>query len=58
MSRANPTPQPRANSAPQPKTNPPQPRPVRSLDRERLEAVLEELLAARRALDAAMKDGS
>jgi DNA-binding transcriptional MerR regulator len=29
----------------------------RRLDRERLEAVLEELLAARRALDAAMKDG-
>ncbi|UGV26441.1 MerR family transcriptional regulator [Rhodopseudomonas boonkerdii] len=60
MSRANPTPQPRANPAPQPRlaSQPsPQPRPARSLDRERLEAVLEELLAARRALDAAMKEG-
>lgn len=59
MSRANPMPQQRANPAPQPRANPPQPhqRPARSLDRERLEAVLEELLAARRALDAAMKDG-
>ncbi|KAA0076136.1 MerR family transcriptional regulator [Tardiphaga sp. P9-11] len=33
------------------------PRPPRPLDRERLEAVLEELLAARQALDTAMKDG-
>lgn len=63
MSRANPAPVPRAHLAPEPRANP-QPReaahsrPVRSLDRERLEAVLEELLAARRALDAAMKDGS
>ncbi|WPO39264.1 MerR family transcriptional regulator [Tardiphaga sp. 42S5] len=33
------------------------PNPQRRLERERLEAVLEELLAARRALDTAMKDG-
>jgi DNA-binding transcriptional MerR regulator len=33
------------------------PTPQRRLERERLEAVLEELLAARRALDTAMKDG-
>lgn len=33
------------------------PRPQRRLDRERLEAVLDELLAARQALDTAMKDG-
>lgn len=33
------------------------PGPQRRLDRERLEAVLEQLLAARRALDTAMKDG-
>lgn len=33
------------------------PNPQRRLERERLEAVLEELLAARRALDMAMKDG-
>ena len=62
MSRANPMPAVRANPAPQPRVSPqpaPQPRPpVRSLDRERLEAVLDELLAARRALDAAMKDGN
>ncbi len=62
MSRANPMPTARANPAPQPRPSPqpaPQPRaPVRSLDRERLEAVLEELLAARRALDAAMRDGN
>ncbi len=62
MSRANPMPAVRANPAPpQPRLNPqpsPQPSPeVRSLDRERLELVLEDLLAARRALDAAMKDG-
>ncbi|WP_408056443.1 MerR family transcriptional regulator [Tardiphaga alba] len=61
MSRANPMPTARANPAPQPRENPqpaPSPRPaVRLRDRERLEAVLEELLAARRALDAAMKDG-
>ncbi len=60
MSRANPMPAVRANPAPQPRLNPQpstQPPPqVRSLDRERLELVLEELLAARRALDAAMKD--
>lgn len=57
MSRANPAPQPRAEpvvSAPPPM---PASRPVRSLDRERLEAVLEELVTARRALDAAIKDG-
>ncbi|MGM4892352.1 MerR family transcriptional regulator [Tardiphaga sp. 839_C3_N1_4] len=35
----------------------PRPSPQRRLERERLEAVLEELLAARRALDTAMKDG-
>jgi DNA-binding transcriptional MerR regulator len=35
----------------------PRPNPQRRLERERLEAVLEELLAARRALDTAMKDG-
>lgn len=62
MSRANPMPTVRVNPAPpQPRLNSqpaPQPPPqVRSLDRERLELVLEELLAARRALDAAMKDG-
>jgi len=60
MSRANPMPSARANPAPQPRMNSqpaPQP-PVRSLDRERLEAVLEDLLAARHALDAAMKDGN
>ena len=61
MSRANPMPSARANPAPEARVSPqpvPQPRPpVRSLDRERLEAVLEDLLAARRALDAAMKDG-
>ena len=61
MSRANPMPAVRENPAPQPRVSPqpaPQPRPpARSLDRERLELVLEELLAARRALDAAMKDG-
>lgn len=62
MSRANPMPAVRANpDPPQPRLNPqpsPQPRPqVRSPDRERLESVLEELLAARRALDVAMKDG-
>jgi DNA-binding transcriptional MerR regulator len=61
MSRANPMPAERANPAPQPRVSQqpaPQPRPsVRSLDCERLETVLEELLAARRALDAAMKDG-
>ncbi|SNT16501.1 MerR HTH family regulatory protein [Tardiphaga sp. OK246] len=34
----------------------PRPNPRRRLERERLEAVLEELLAARRALDTAMKD--
>jgi DNA-binding transcriptional MerR regulator len=34
----------------------PTPNPPRRLDRERLEAVLEELVAARLALDAAMKD--
>jgi DNA-binding transcriptional MerR regulator len=56
MSRANPMPQPRANPVPPPRSNP-QPRPDPALGRERLEAVLEELLAARRALDAAMKDG-
>ncbi|SFM29538.1 MerR HTH family regulatory protein [Bradyrhizobium sp. NFR13] len=33
------------------------PNPQRRLERERLEAVLEELLSARRALDTAMKDG-
>jgi len=33
------------------------PAPQRRLDRERLEAVLDELLAARQALDTAMKDG-
>ncbi|WP_371422888.1 MerR family transcriptional regulator [Tardiphaga sp.] len=33
------------------------PGPQRRLDRERLEAVLEQLLAARRALDTAMQDG-
>jgi DNA-binding transcriptional MerR regulator len=33
------------------------PNPQRRLERERLEAVLEELLAARQALDTAMKDG-
>ncbi len=63
MSRANSAPVPRAHLAPEPRANQQpreaaQPRPTRSLDRERLEAVLEELLAARRALDAAMKDGS
>lgn len=35
----------------------PRPNPQRRLERERLEAVLEELLAARQALDTAMKDG-
>ncbi|WP_441241562.1 MerR family transcriptional regulator [Tardiphaga sp. 768_D3_N2_1] len=35
----------------------PRPNPQRRLERERLEAVLEELLSARRALDTAMKDG-
>ncbi len=59
MSRANPMPAARANPAPPPRLNSqpsPQSRPeVRSLDHERLEAVLEDLLAARRALDAAMK---
>jgi DNA-binding transcriptional MerR regulator len=61
MSRANPAPAARANPPPQPRLNPQlqqQPRPARSVDRERLEAVLEELLAGRSALDAAMKDGS
>ena len=60
MSRANPMPSARANPASQPRMNSqpaPQP-PVRSLDRERLEAVLEDLLAARHALDSAMKDGN
>lgn len=62
MSRANPAPALRANPAHEPPIDPlpreaaPQ-RPVRSLDRERLESVLEDLLAARRALDTAMKDG-
>jgi DNA-binding transcriptional MerR regulator len=42
-----------AASRPQPVT----PAPQRRLDRERLEAVLDELLAARQALDTAMKDG-
>lgn len=63
MSRANPMPAVRTNPAPQPRISSqpatPQPRPqVRSLDRERLETVLEDLLAARHALDAAMKDGN
>ena len=65
MSRANPIPAARATAAPQPRVTPAaQPRPtppppsVRSLDRDRLESVLEDLLAARRALDAAMKDGT
>lgn len=62
MSRANPMPATRATPAPPPR-QPSQPLPqsspqVRALDRERLETVLEELLAARRALDAAMKDGN
>jgi DNA-binding transcriptional MerR regulator len=63
MSRANPAPVLRANPAPELLMHP-QPReavppaPARALDRERLEAVLENLLAARQVLDAAMKDGT
>ena len=58
MSRANPVPPPRQSPAPAPAAPvAPAARPSRALDRERLEAALEELLAARHALDAAMKDG-
>lgn len=61
MSRANPAPTARVAPAPPPHINShpaPDPQPLaRALDRERLEIVLEELMAARRALDAAMKDG-
>lgn len=54
MSRANPIPPPRAQVPPRPGS---EPRVMRAPDRARLEAVLEALLAARQALDAAMKDG-
>jgi DNA-binding transcriptional MerR regulator len=61
MSRANPAATARTIPAAPPPMNAhpaPQPEPpARGLDRERLQIVLEELLAARRALDAAMKDG-